>query len=206
MVWIPAVSLISYVTFGNYIISLSLSILNCKIDISHRDSMRIKWDKMCEAFNKTWQIIKVQWILGGGWGGRREQKNPKLHSSFILYSGQYRVEEFRLLQCSAIPWRYKDCKFSWYKARTRDTQIIIPGLILASILHILQFIRTKIGCFQACFLYNRIQERTYSLWAHLWKNRADYKNPLFRADHSQTQGTLHLPTTPCNFMYKYVNL
>uniref|UniRef100_A0A8C5YHL3 Myotubularin related protein 7 n=1 Tax=Microcebus murinus TaxID=30608 RepID=A0A8C5YHL3_MICMU len=49
----------------------------------------------------------------------------------------------------------------------------------------------------------KIQERTYSLWAHLWKNRADYLNPLFRADHSQTQGSLHLPTTPCNFMYKF---
>ncbi|XP_054416941.2 myotubularin-related protein 7 isoform X1 [Pongo abelii] len=49
----------------------------------------------------------------------------------------------------------------------------------------------------------KIQERTYSLWAHLWKNRADYLNPLFRADHSQTQGTLHLPTIPCNFMYKF---
>ncbi|XP_007953134.2 myotubularin-related protein 7 [Orycteropus afer afer] len=49
----------------------------------------------------------------------------------------------------------------------------------------------------------KIQERTYSLWDHLWKNRADYLNPLFRADHSQTQGTLHLPTTPCNFMYKF---
>lgn len=143
--------------------------------------------------------------------------HPALSPSELLTRGWRKVkgkqagqggrgEEFRLLQCSAIPWRYKDCKFSWYKARTRDTQIIIPGLILASILHILQFIRTKIGCFQACFLYNRIQERTYSLWAHLWKNWADYKNPLFRADHSQTQGTLHLPTTPCNFMYKYVNL
>ncbi|KFO34346.1 Myotubularin-related protein 7 [Fukomys damarensis] len=49
----------------------------------------------------------------------------------------------------------------------------------------------------------KIQERTYSLWAHLWKNRADYLNPLFRADHSQTQGSLHLPITPCNFMYKF---
>ncbi|XP_008568769.1 PREDICTED: myotubularin-related protein 7 isoform X2 [Galeopterus variegatus] len=49
----------------------------------------------------------------------------------------------------------------------------------------------------------KIQERTYSLWAHLWKNRADYLNPLFRADHSQMQGTLHLPTAPCNFMYKF---
>ncbi|XP_051698554.1 phosphatidylinositol-3-phosphate phosphatase MTMR7 isoform X2 [Oryctolagus cuniculus] len=51
----------------------------------------------------------------------------------------------------------------------------------------------------------QIQERTYSLWAHLWKNRADYLNPLFRADHSQTQGILHLPTTPCNSMYKFWN-
>nr|XP_058905405.1 myotubularin-related protein 7 isoform X3 [Kogia breviceps] len=48
-----------------------------------------------------------------------------------------------------------------------------------------------------------IQERTYSLWAHLWKNRGDYLNPLFRDDPSQTQGTLRLPTTPCNFMYKF---
>ncbi|XP_059738198.1 phosphatidylinositol-3-phosphate phosphatase MTMR7 isoform X1 [Bos taurus] len=51
----------------------------------------------------------------------------------------------------------------------------------------------------------QIQERTYSLWAHLWKNRADYLNPLFRADHSQTRGVLHLPTAPCNFMYKFWN-
>ncbi|XP_020738998.2 phosphatidylinositol-3-phosphate phosphatase MTMR7 [Odocoileus virginianus] len=51
----------------------------------------------------------------------------------------------------------------------------------------------------------KIQERTYSLWAYLWKNRADYLNPLFRADHSQTWGILHLPTAPCNFMYKFWN-
>uniref|UniRef100_A0A7M4EW91 Myotubularin related protein 7 n=1 Tax=Crocodylus porosus TaxID=8502 RepID=A0A7M4EW91_CROPO len=49
----------------------------------------------------------------------------------------------------------------------------------------------------------RIQERTYSLWAHLWKNRVDYMNPLYRADHSQTQGTLHPQTAPCNFLYKF---
>ncbi|KAM9043343.1 phosphatidylinositol-3-phosphate phosphatase MTMR7 isoform 1-T1 [Megaptera novaeangliae] len=49
----------------------------------------------------------------------------------------------------------------------------------------------------------KIQERTHSLWAHLWKNRGDYLNPLFRDDPSQTQGTLHLPTTPCNFTYKF---
>uniref|UniRef100_A0A674IR69 Myotubularin related protein 7 n=1 Tax=Terrapene triunguis TaxID=2587831 RepID=A0A674IR69_9SAUR len=48
----------------------------------------------------------------------------------------------------------------------------------------------------------KIQERTYSLWAHLWKNRADYMNPLYREDHSQTQGTLRPQTAPCNFLYK----
>ncbi|XP_009073496.1 PREDICTED: myotubularin-related protein 7, partial [Acanthisitta chloris] len=49
----------------------------------------------------------------------------------------------------------------------------------------------------------RIQERTYSLWAHLWKNRADYLNPLYRPDNSQTQGTLHPQIAPCNFLYKF---
>ncbi|XP_074848949.1 phosphatidylinositol-3-phosphate phosphatase MTMR7 isoform X2 [Carettochelys insculpta] len=49
----------------------------------------------------------------------------------------------------------------------------------------------------------RIQERTYSLWAHLWKNRADYMNPLYREDHNQTQGTLRPQTAPCNFLYKF---
>ncbi|KAM3672189.1 myotubularin-related protein 7 isoform X3 [Ammospiza nelsoni] len=50
---------------------------------------------------------------------------------------------------------------------------------------------------------HRIKERTYSLWAHLWKNRADYLNPLYRSDHSQTQGTLHPQIAPCNFLYKF---
>uniref|UniRef100_A0A452I1A5 Uncharacterized protein n=1 Tax=Gopherus agassizii TaxID=38772 RepID=A0A452I1A5_9SAUR len=49
----------------------------------------------------------------------------------------------------------------------------------------------------------KIQERTYSLWAHLWKNRANYMNPLYREDHSQTQGTLLPQTAPCNFLYKF---
>ncbi|KAI1238329.1 hypothetical protein IHE44_0013052 [Lamprotornis superbus] len=49
----------------------------------------------------------------------------------------------------------------------------------------------------------KIKERTYSLWAHLWKNRADYLNPLYRSDHSQTQGTLHPQISPCNFLYKF---
>ncbi|XP_062495010.1 myotubularin-related protein 7 isoform X3 [Pezoporus occidentalis] len=50
---------------------------------------------------------------------------------------------------------------------------------------------------------HRIQERTYSLWAHLWKNRADYLNPLYRPNHSKTQGTLCPQMAPCNFLYKF---
>nr|XP_038034977.1 myotubularin-related protein 7 isoform X4 [Anas platyrhynchos] len=50
---------------------------------------------------------------------------------------------------------------------------------------------------------HRIQERTYSLWAHLWKNRADYLNPLYRSNHSQTQRTLYPQMAPCNFLYKF---
>ncbi|KAG7458584.1 hypothetical protein MATL_G00222000 [Megalops atlanticus] len=45
----------------------------------------------------------------------------------------------------------------------------------------------------------RIRERTHSLWAHLWKNRADYTNPLYRSDHSQTQGVLRPVTAPYCF-------
>ncbi|XP_073518017.1 phosphatidylinositol-3-phosphate phosphatase MTMR7-like [Phyllobates terribilis] len=48
---------------------------------------------------------------------------------------------------------------------------------------------------------HRIQERTYSLWSYLWKQRLDYMNPLYRADHSQTQGTLRPHTTPCHFRF-----
>ncbi|XP_034257274.1 myotubularin-related protein 7 isoform X2 [Pantherophis guttatus] len=46
----------------------------------------------------------------------------------------------------------------------------------------------------------KIQERTYSLWAHLWKNRADYLNPLYREDHNRT---LHPQSTPSHFIYKF---
>ncbi|XP_072107915.1 myotubularin-related protein 7b isoform X3 [Mobula birostris] len=45
----------------------------------------------------------------------------------------------------------------------------------------------------------RIQEKTHSLWAHLWKSCADYKNPLYRQNHSQTQGVLRPQTAPSNF-------
>ncbi|KAM4708522.1 phosphatidylinositol-3-phosphate phosphatase MTMR7 isoform 1-T1 [Discoglossus pictus] len=47
----------------------------------------------------------------------------------------------------------------------------------------------------------RIQERTYSLWSYLWKQRMDYMNPLYRPDHSQTQGTLRPNTSPSNFKF-----
>ncbi|CAH2300283.1 myotubularin-related 7 isoform X1 [Pelobates cultripes] len=47
----------------------------------------------------------------------------------------------------------------------------------------------------------RIQERTYSLWSYLWKQRSDYMNPLYRQDHSQTQGVLRPDTSPCNFKF-----
>nr|XP_033800120.1 myotubularin-related protein 7 isoform X2 [Geotrypetes seraphini] len=48
---------------------------------------------------------------------------------------------------------------------------------------------------------HRLQERTYSLWAHLWKCRMDYMNPIYRTDHSQTQGILRPQTDPCRFKF-----
>ncbi|XP_038647032.1 myotubularin-related protein 7b isoform X3 [Scyliorhinus canicula] len=48
---------------------------------------------------------------------------------------------------------------------------------------------------------HRIQEKTNSLWPHLMKNQIDYKNPLYRKDHSQTQGVLRPHTTPSNFRF-----
>uniref|UniRef100_A0A6Q2WS73 Myotubularin phosphatase domain-containing protein n=1 Tax=Esox lucius TaxID=8010 RepID=A0A6Q2WS73_ESOLU len=49
----------------------------------------------------------------------------------------------------------------------------------------------------------RLRERTYSLWPQLWKDRAQYVNPLYRADHTQTQGMLRPNTTPyCFKMWK----
>uniref|UniRef100_A0A4W3IS19 Myotubularin related protein 7a n=1 Tax=Callorhinchus milii TaxID=7868 RepID=A0A4W3IS19_CALMI len=47
----------------------------------------------------------------------------------------------------------------------------------------------------------RIHEKTHSLWPHLWRNRADYVNPLYRPDHSQTQGVLRPLTSPYNFRF-----
>uniref|UniRef100_A0A8C2WAJ1 Myotubularin related protein 7a n=1 Tax=Cyclopterus lumpus TaxID=8103 RepID=A0A8C2WAJ1_CYCLU len=45
----------------------------------------------------------------------------------------------------------------------------------------------------------RLRERTHSLWSYLWKNQTDYINPLYRPDHSQTQGLLRPSTAPYCF-------
>ncbi|KAM3612090.1 uncharacterized protein V6R79_002581 [Siganus canaliculatus] len=46
-----------------------------------------------------------------------------------------------------------------------------------------------------------LRERTHSLWSYLWANRADYINPLYRPDHSQTQGLLRPSTAPYCFKF-----
>uniref|UniRef100_A0A3P9MIX1 Myotubularin related protein 7a n=1 Tax=Oryzias latipes TaxID=8090 RepID=A0A3P9MIX1_ORYLA len=47
-----------------------------------------------------------------------------------------------------------------------------------------------------------VHQKTHSLWSFLWTNRADYINPLYRPDHSQTQGLLRPSTAP--YCFKYV--
>ncbi|KAK7899490.1 hypothetical protein WMY93_020343 [Mugilogobius chulae] len=46
-----------------------------------------------------------------------------------------------------------------------------------------------------------IQKRTHSLWTYLWSNRADFINPLYRSNHSQTQGVLQPSTAPYCFKF-----
>lgn len=46
-----------------------------------------------------------------------------------------------------------------------------------------------------------VRERTHSLWSYLWKNQADYINPLYRPDHSQTQGLLRPSAAPYCFKF-----
>ncbi|XP_061540938.1 myotubularin-related protein 7a isoform X1 [Phycodurus eques] len=46
-----------------------------------------------------------------------------------------------------------------------------------------------------------LRERTHSLWRYLWSNRADYTNPLYRADQGQAQGLLRPSTAPCWFKF-----
>nr|XP_015801331.2 myotubularin-related protein 7a [Nothobranchius furzeri] len=47
----------------------------------------------------------------------------------------------------------------------------------------------------------RVGERTHSLWRYLWTNCADFINPLYRPDHSQTQGLLRPSTAPYCFKF-----
>ncbi|XP_056135639.1 myotubularin-related protein 7b [Lampris incognitus] len=49
----------------------------------------------------------------------------------------------------------------------------------------------------------RLRERSHSMWSHLWRDRADYTNPLYKAEQGQTQGVLRPNTTPyCFKMWK----
>ncbi|TSN95686.1 Myotubularin-related protein 7 [Bagarius yarrelli] len=45
------------------------------------------------------------------------------------------------------------------------------------------------------------QERTHSLWPCVWEKRSEFINPLYRSDHSQTQGVLRPQTTPYCFKF-----
>ncbi|XP_030622027.1 myotubularin-related protein 7a [Chanos chanos] len=47
----------------------------------------------------------------------------------------------------------------------------------------------------------RIKDRTHSIWTHLFKNKTDFMNPLFRPDHNQTQGLLRPLTAPYCFKF-----
>uniref|UniRef100_A0A8C7WRH3 Myotubularin related protein 7a n=1 Tax=Oryzias sinensis TaxID=183150 RepID=A0A8C7WRH3_9TELE len=47
----------------------------------------------------------------------------------------------------------------------------------------------------------QVHQKTHSLWSFLWTNRADYINPLYRPDHSQTQGLLRPSTAPYCFKF-----
>ncbi|KAM8771729.1 myotubularin-related protein 7b isoform 1-T1 [Acanthopagrus schlegelii] len=49
----------------------------------------------------------------------------------------------------------------------------------------------------------RLRERSHSVWPQMWKDRAEYTNPLYKAEMSQTQGVLRPNTTPyCFKMWK----
>ncbi|XP_061535899.1 myotubularin-related protein 7b isoform X2 [Phycodurus eques] len=49
----------------------------------------------------------------------------------------------------------------------------------------------------------RLHERSHSVWPQLWKDRADFTNPLYKAEQSQCQGVLRPNTTPyCFKMWK----
>ncbi|KAJ3588247.1 hypothetical protein NHX12_011841 [Muraenolepis orangiensis] len=46
-----------------------------------------------------------------------------------------------------------------------------------------------------------LRGKTHSLWKHLWDNRCDYINPLFRTDNCQSQGVLRPSTAPYCFKF-----
>ncbi|XP_065127846.1 myotubularin-related protein 7a isoform X1 [Paramisgurnus dabryanus] len=46
-----------------------------------------------------------------------------------------------------------------------------------------------------------VQNKTHSIWPHLWENKLDYINPLFRPNASQTHGLLR-PST-ASYCFKY---
>uniref|UniRef100_A0A3P9LJ15 Myotubularin related protein 7b n=1 Tax=Oryzias latipes TaxID=8090 RepID=A0A3P9LJ15_ORYLA len=49
----------------------------------------------------------------------------------------------------------------------------------------------------------RLRERAHSVWPQLWKDRAQFTNPLYQAELSQSQGVLRPNTTPyCFKMWK----
>ncbi|KAM4604225.1 myotubularin-related protein 7b [Polymixia lowei] len=49
----------------------------------------------------------------------------------------------------------------------------------------------------------RLRERSFSVWKQLWRDRAEYTNPLYKAEQSQTQGVLRPNTTSyCFKMWK----
>ncbi|KAF1395654.1 hypothetical protein PFLUV_G00013850 [Perca fluviatilis] len=49
----------------------------------------------------------------------------------------------------------------------------------------------------------RLRERSHSVWPQLWKDRAEYTNPLYQVELSQSQGVLRPNTTPyCFKMWK----
>lgn len=49
----------------------------------------------------------------------------------------------------------------------------------------------------------RLRERSHSVWPQLWKDQAEFTNPLYKAELSQSQGILRPNTTPyCFKMWK----
>ncbi|XP_032410896.1 myotubularin-related protein 7a isoform X1 [Xiphophorus hellerii] len=47
----------------------------------------------------------------------------------------------------------------------------------------------------------RVHEKTHSLWSYLWTNHAEFINPLYRQNHSQSQGLLRPSTAPYCFKF-----